>query len=313
MVALMFLAGLLLLYVGGEALVRGAVSVGIRLGMTPMLVGLTIVAAATSVPELAVSLGAALRGAPGLAIGNVVGSNLCNLTLVVGLVVLFAPARLRDKLERGEVAVMTISTILVPALLLDGLLERGEGILLVLGIVAYVALSVWRTKIRKNEPGSVSVPVVSQHMLVNVGVGLVGIALLVIGSDWLVEASIAIATAFGVTPAVIGLSAAALGTSLPEVAASIVAARHRHPELAAGNLIGSNIFNLLMILGATASVRPLALDQVGIVDIAVMIAASLLCLGLMLTRNRMGRLDGTALIVIYLGYLVWLFLNGRPV
>lgn len=314
MVAFLFLAGLGLLYVGGEALVRGAVAVGIRLGMTPMVVGLTIVAGATSAPELAVSLGAAFREVPGLAIGNVVGSNLCNLTLVFGLVALVAPARLSDKLERSDIAVLTIATILVPALMLDGSLARGEGILLVVGIVAFIALTIGRTKARANGvKASSSVPTVSDHPVINSLVGLVGIALLIIGSNWLVQSSIAIATTLGVSPAVLGLSASALGTSLPELAASIVAARHRHPELAAGNLIGSNIFNLLLILGATSTVHPLAVEQIGLIDIATMIAASLLCVALILGRRRVGRADGVLMISIYAVYLVWLFASGHSV
>jgi cation:H+ antiporter len=311
MVAFLFIAGLGLLFVGGEALVRGAVAVGIRIGMTPMVVGLTIVAGATSAPELAVSLGAALRDVPGLAIGNVVGSNLCNLTLVFGVVALVAPARLSDKIERSDVAVLTIATILVPALLLDGSLARGEGILLVVGIAAFILLTVWRTKTRSNgEKVTSSVPAFSDHPVINSLVGIVGIALLIIGSDWMVQSSIAIATALGVSPAVVGLSASALGTSLPELAASIVAARHRHPELAVGNLIGSNIFNLLLILGATSTVHPLAVNAIGLTDIATMIVASLLCLALILGRKQVGRIDGILLLSIYAGYLIWLFASG---
>lgn len=313
MVTFLFLAGLALLYLGGEALVRGSAAVGIRLGLTPMVIGFTIVAASTSAPELAVSLGAALNEEPGLAVGNVIGSNLCNLTLVAGLVVIVAPARLRDKLERADVAVLTISTILAPALLLDGQLQRGEGILLLLGLIAYVALTVWRAKIRTNGAIDSSVPQVSEHPVINAALGLVGIGLLIVGSQWLVDSSIAIATTLGVSTAVIGLSAAALGTSLPELAASIVAARHGHPEMAAGNLLGSNIFNLLMILGATASVHPLTLGRVGLADIAIMIAASLLCLALMLTRKRMGHLDGALLVTLYSSYMIWLLATGRSI
>ena len=310
-VAALFFGGLALLYVGGEALIRGSVAVGIRLGMTPMVVGLTIVAGATSMPELAVSLDAALRGVPGLAVGNVVGSNLCNITLVVGIVVLIAPTRLRDKLERGDVAVMAISTILVPALLIDGRLDRVEGFFLVLGLITYIALGVWRSKLRGVGPGTISVPHASRHLFVNIVVASIGLALLVVGSDWLVQASIAIALAFGVSPAVVGLSAAALGTSLPEVAASSIAARHGHPELAAGNLIGSNVFNLLLILGATAAVRPLSVDAVGHSDIGIMVAASLLCIALMMTRSTVGRADGAVLVAIYLAYMSWLLSVGH--
>jgi cation:H+ antiporter len=307
--ALYFLSGLALLFLGGEALVRGAAAIGMRIGMTPLVAGLTIVAFATSAPELAVSLDAALRGAPGLAVGNVIGSNICNITLVAGIAAVVKPARLRDQLIRRDVLVMLMSTLLVPGLLLDGALTRVEGGLLLIGIIGYVGLTVWHARTNRHiDPfESISVPLLSEHLLINLGVTSVGVAMLIFGSRLFVAGSVDIALLLGVPAAVVGLSAAALGTSLPEVSASVVSARHGHPEMAAGNVIGSNIFNLLLILGGTSVVRPLSTDGVGAVDLGVMIGVSVLALALMLTKSRIERHEGGLMVAVYIGYLVWLF------
>ncbi len=308
--ALFFIAGLALLYVGGEALVRSASAIGMRFGMTPMIIGLTIVAFATSAPEAAVSIGAALNNEPGLAVGNVVGSNLCNISLLVGIVIVVSQPRLREKLDRGDVAVMALSTILVPAMLLDGLLTRIEGTSLLLAITAYIAVTVWRVHTRRSgEPPDVpsTVPVLTESIINNLLVCAIGVAFLIVGSELLVTSSIEIAVILGIPPAVVGLSAAALGTSLPELAASIIAARHNQPEMAAGNLIGSNIFNLLLVLGATSMVHPLTLGAVTFFDIAFMVGVSLLSLTLMVSRVRLYLFEGVALIATYFAYLIILF------
>ena len=307
----MFTAGLVLLYVGGEALVRGASAIGVRFGMSPMIVGLTIVAFATSAPELAVAIGAALRDAPGLAVGNVVGSNICNLTLIVGIVVLLSRPALREKLITFELFVVLAGTAIASIMLLDGTLERVDGAVLFAGIVFYIGVAVWRLHsddepLAEDETAS-SVPDVSAKLSVQIIACVLGVAALVLGSDWLVRACVAIATQLGIAPAVIGLTAAAFGTSLPEIAASVVAARHRHPDLAAGNLIGSNIFNLLAVLGATALVTPLDMGFVTVWDVAIMCVTTLLSLALMYFRPRLTRIDGSILIVVYIAYIGFAF------
>jgi cation:H+ antiporter len=306
----LFVGGLIALFVGGEALVRGASSIGVRFGMSPMIVGLTIVAFATSAPELAVALGAALRDEPGLAVGNVVGSNICNLTLIVGIVVLLSRPALRNKLVRLELTVLVTSTIVASILLLDQGLSRIEGLLLVGGIVVYIFVAVRRLrgsskKISAEELES-SVPSIGGTTWTQALFCAAGIGVLVLGSHWLVEGSVRIALLFNISPAIVGLTAAAIGTSLPEIAASIVAARHNHADLAAGNLIGSNIFNLLLVLGGTAAVRPLGMGSVSLVDIVVMCATTILSLSLMFMRSRLIRIDGVLLIGIYFAYIVTL-------
>ncbi len=310
LIAGLFSGGLLALYIGGEALVRGASGLGVRFGMSPMIVGLTIVAFATSAPELAVALGAALRDEPGLAVGNVVGSNICNLTLIVGMVVLMSQPALRHKLVRLELTVLTSSTIVASILLLDQGLSRIEGMLLAGGIVVYIVVAVRRLRGRKNdisaEEFQSSVPMFSGSVWTQALFCIAGIGVLILGSDWLVEGSVRIAVMLSVPPAIVGLTAAAIGTSLPEIAASIVAARHNHADLAAGNLIGSNIFNILLVLGGTAAVRPLAMGSVTLVDVAIMCATTFLSLSLMFMRPRLMRIDGALLIGIYFAYLVLL-------
>ncbi len=310
---LLFFAGLALLWIGGEGLVRASAALGIRFGMTPVVVGLTIVAFATSAPELAVSLGAAFRDSPGLAVGNVVGSNICNITLVLGVTALIGRPRLKGQLVPRDTSVLILSTLLVPVLLLDGQLGRIEGLVLVGTIAAYVTLTV-----RQAKTGRYPVPLVGDTLarpkpeastmaIVLFAAG--SLAMLVIGSDLFVGAAVDIAIVLGISSAVVGLSAAALGTSLPELATSVVAARRGQPEMAAGNLIGSNIFNLLLILGATSLVRPLAPNGIGLIDLGVMIATSLLALALMVMKTRIERPEGAALITIYAAYIGWLFVS----
>jgi cation:H+ antiporter len=306
--ALFFVLGLVLLYIGGEGLVRGAATIGVRLGLTPLIAGLTIVGFATSAPELAVSMDAALRGAPGLSVGNVVGSNICNLALILGIAAIVKPASVRDALSRVDIAVLLASTLLVPLLFLDSVLMRAEGSLLVAGMIIYLWMSIRQARRSKHpDAGQSNLPALSQSMPINILVSIVSLVLLIVGSEFFVAASMDIALLLGVSAAVVGLSAAAIGTSLPELTTSIICARHGHPEMAAGNLIGSNIFNLLLILGATSVVTPLTPNGVGIADLGAMIGVTLLALTLMVFRNRLGRVAGSVLVLIYVAYIGSLF------
>jgi len=308
-VAALFFAGLVLLYLGGEALVRAAAALGQRLHMSPLVAGITIVAFATSAPELAISLGAAIQDLPGLAIGNVIGSNICNLGLILGVTAIIRPAPVRQTLVRRDVLVMALATLLVPGMLIDGELTRYEGLLLFLGMLTFIAYTLWHSRITRHErtADEHTVPTLTNKVLLNLLFAAAGIAMLVIGSRLFVDASVIIAELIGVPAAVVGLSAAAFGSSLPELTASIIAARHGQPEMAAGNLIGSNIFNLLLILGATSLIRPLATNAVTGIDLAVMIGVSALALALMLTRTRLHRREGFVLVAVYGLYMAWLF------
>ena len=311
MIFLTFILGLALLYVGGELLVRAAAALGQLLHMSPLVAGLTLVAFATSAPELAISMDAAIGDLPGLAIGNVVGSNICNLALILGIITIIKPAPIRQALVRRDVLVMAITTLLVPGLLLDGNLMRTEGVLLSLGITAYIVLTVWHARATRSRRSADehSVPTITSHPVLNSMLAFAGVATLVFGSDMLVNSSVELAEIAGVPAGVVGLSAAALGSSLPELSASIVAAKHGQPEMAAGNLIGSNIFNLLLILGATSIVRPLEMRAVTQADLIIMIGVTALALALMLTHARLKRREGIILVSVYAAYMTWLFVR----
>jgi cation:H+ antiporter len=304
-----FFGGVALLYAGGELLVRAAAALGRRAKLSPLVAGLTLVACATSAPELAISLDAALSNLPGLAIGNVIGSNTCNLALILGLVALVRPASVRHTLARRDVLVMSVTTMLVPGLLLDGSLARHEGALLVLGFTAFIVLAVWQARAthRQRSVDEHRIPILTDKIWVNFVIAAAGILILVVGSRIFVAASVTIADFFGVPAAVVGLSVAAVGSSLPELTASIVSARHGQSEMAIGNLIGSNIFNLLLILGTTAVVQPLEMRAVTQIDLAVMIGVTMLALVLMLTRARLARIEGAILLAVYALYMAWLF------
>lgn len=308
---LLFTAGLALLYAGGEGLIRSAATLGMRFGMTPIVAGLTIVAFSTSAPELAVSLDAALEGIPGLAVGNVVGSNICNIALILGLTAMIRPPALRNELVLRDVHVMLFSSFLIPAMLLiDGSLSRLEGGVLLVGIVSYVFVTVRGAEHTADVAAEVEAhadTLFGRSIPVNVPVAAISVVCLVYGSRFFVSAAVEIATTLGVPEAVVGLSAAALGTSIPELAASIIAAKGGRSEMAAGNLIGSNIFNLLLILGATAVVQPLTLGGITVLDMAVMIGVTLLALVFILGTPRLGRGAGAILFSCYVGYMVWLF------
>jgi cation:H+ antiporter len=312
MTPLYFFIGLALLYVGGEVFVRSAAAIGKRLHMSPLVAGLTIVAFATSAPELAIALNAALNELPGLAIGNVIGSNICNLALILGIVIVIRPASLRQAVVQRDAIFLSIATLVVPGLLLvDGQLGRADGSLLLLCIVAYLVLTLWHVRVTRSQRSADehTVPMFTENVPVNLLLAIAGVGLLIAGSHVFVEASVKIAEMLGVPNSVVGLSAAALGSSLPELSASVVAAKHAQPEMAAGNLIGSNIFNLLLILGATSVTRPLAMTSITLIDIAVMILITALALGLIWGRPHLGRRGGVTLIAAYVAYIIWIYVQ----
>jgi cation:H+ antiporter len=312
MTYLSFGAGLVLLFIGGEALVRAASAIGQRLHMSPAVAGLTIVALATSAPELAISMGAALNDLPALAIGNVIGSNICNLALILGIITIIRPTPIRGTLIRIDIGYMAVTSLVVPALLLNGTLSQPEAFALLVGMATYLALTAWNAHATRSQrhAGEHSVPHLSAHIGLNLLIAAGGVFMLVTGSNLFVNSAVEIAELIGVPTAVVGLSAAALGSSLPELSASIIAARHGQPEMAAGNLIGSNIFNLLLILGATGVIRPLEMRSVTDVDLGVMVAITALALFLILTRKHLHRTEGAVLIAAYLLYMTWLFVMG---
>lgn len=307
--------GVVVLLVGAEGLVRGSVALALRLGLTPLVVGLTVVAFGTSSPELVVSVDAALKGNGGFAVGNVVGSNVANLALIVGLSALLRPLAIETKLVSWDLPVLLGSAFVLVLFLLDGFLARWEGAVLALGIVGYVVISIRasRRAVRASTlPEEVLAEEVKEELtqheqplwrsLALVGGGLV---LLVLGAEGLLAGAVALATRLGVSEAVIGLTLVAFGTSLPELATTIVAAVRKQGEVALGNAIGSNTFNTLGVLGPAALVAPM--DRNGVSDgaLLVMLAVSVLTLVLLRSGYRARRWEGALLLAVYVVYLWW--------
>jgi cation:H+ antiporter len=298
--------GVLLLYTGGEALVRGAVRLASRLGVSSMVVGLTVVAFGTSAPELAATLASALRGAPGLAVGNVLGSNVANVGLILAVTASVYPLVGERTFVRREVPLMVAICALLIPVMLGGSVGRVEGALL----LTVLALYLWRL-LRRGEvptgdadpPGTVPVPLWRSVALV-----VVGVALLVVGARALVQGAVAIAEGLGVPDRVIGLTLVAFGTSLPELASSLVAAVRRETDIILGNIVGSNVFNVLAVLGATALVQPVpvAIADVGL-DLVIVLLFGAALLPFMWRRGRLGRRGGLLLLTAYLAYVVFLF------
>lgn len=305
--------GLALLLVGAELLVRGASALALRLGLTPLVVGLTVVAFGTSSPELVVSLSAAAADQPGVALGNIVGSNICNLGLILGLSALVRPLAVEARVIRQDAPLMLAVTLGVVVLLADGRLDRWEGLLLLAGAVAFTALSVRQGRreaaaIQQEFAEGIGAPARSlPWTLLAIGGGL---ALLSLGARWLVLGAVDLARGVGVSETVIGLTLVAVGTSLPELATSLLAAARGQADLAVANVVGSNLFNLLGILGPTAIFAPLASVPVSAVDLGVMVAISLLAWPLLRSGARISRWEGGLLLTFYAGYLGYLVAFG---
>jgi cation:H+ antiporter len=299
----LFILGFGILITGAEVLVRGASRLAIIAGITPLVVGLTVVAYGTSAPELAVSVQASYAGQPDIAIGNVVGSNISNVLLVLGISAAVAPLAVSQQLVRWDIPIMIGLSILVFIIGLDGKLNRWDGLILFSGAVVYTAMAVRqsRQEILQLASTLVESPPESklkggwQRIALQFVYISVGLALLVMGARWLVNGAVILAKLFNVNELVIGLTIVAVGTSLPEIATSIVAALRGDRDIAVGNVVGSNIFNILLVLGLSSIVAPDGLNVAPPVlafDIPVMIAVALACLPIMFSGYRIARWEG---------------------
>jgi cation:H+ antiporter len=308
--SLLVLAGLVMLYFGAEWLVRGSASLALRIGMTPLVVGLTFVAFGTSAPELLVSIKAALDGQTGMAIGNVVGSNIFNIAVVLGVGALIQPLRIQYQLIRFDVPIMLAVCVLAGFLLLDGGISRNDGfvflgLLVVYGVASYfVAKTNGNAAVDAQFEESVGSP--GKSVAVDCALLIVGIAVLVGGARFLVDGASELARAWSVSDAVIGLTIVAAGTSAPELAATIVASLKGEADIAVGNIVGSTIYNVLCILGIAAIVHPLDAQGVTGVDLGVMIGVCALVIPFMRTGFILKRWEGGIFIAIYAVYLGWL-------
>jgi len=308
------LGGFVLLFAGGEWLVHGAVSISRRFGLSPLLIGMTVVAWCTSAPEFVVSLEAALSGSSDIAIGNVVGSNIFNVMAVLGVAGLIAPIVVEPCELRRDVSVMLAASVAAALLAQTGEIGRTAGLGLIIAVVLYVVLS-YRSELKNpqlpsaelhtHEAEEITTPPSVGRGLLMLGAGLVG---LVIGARLLIMGATEIARGFGVPEAVIGLTLVAVGTSLPELAASIMAAVRGHSDVAIGNVVGSNIFNILSILGFASVIHPIGIaEQIARTDVWVMLAVAVLLGVVLLWRGRISRLLAGALLSAYVVYVVVLF------
>jgi cation:H+ antiporter len=301
---ILILGGFVALLIGGESLVKGAVATAQRLRIPPMVIGLTLVGFGTSTPELLTSIQAALDGAPGIAVGNVVGSNIANILLIVGVSALIAPIAVGKRGFRQDMGFMIGATVLFMAIAATGQLGRTSALALLFGLTLFLILSLRRTDADAPEidTPNLSVPIA---LLYFAG----GLLITLLGARFLVKGAIGLAEDMGVSQAVIGLTIVAVGTSLPELVTSVLAARRGHSDVALGNIVGSNIFNIFGILGATAMVKPIPIPaEIVAYDNWIMLGASLVLIGACVTHWRISRREGAVMLGLYGAYIVSLAL-----
>ncbi len=316
-----FAGGLVLLIAGGELLVRGASRLAELVGLSPLVIGLTVVAFGTSAPEVAVSVQSSLAGEADIAVGNVVGSNIFNILFILGLSSLILPLAVARQVIRSEVPVMIAVSFLFWLLALDGKMSRFEALMFVAGIVFYTGFLVRQSRKETAAAHSEGDRVLDEgkkktvRSLLLYGVFVVGgLLLLVVGSHWLVESAVAISRLFGVDELVIGLTVVAAGTSLPEVATSVVAAMKGERDIAVGNVIGSNVFNILCVIGLAGVVSPSGINVAAVAlhfDIPIMVATAVACLPIFVSGNRISRWEGALFLFYYAAYTVFLVLDAK--
>ena len=316
--AIAVVIGLAVLVIGGELVVRGSSRLALSFGISPVVIGLTVLAFGTSSPEFAVSLGAALGGSPDVAIGNIIGSNIYNILLVLGLATLVRTLIVRQQLVRFDVPLVIGVSALLWILCLDGTLSAGEGVLLVALLMAYILVSV-RSGRREGADvddeyrEALEPPVSNGSRARDVLLFLAGLGALVVGAQALVDGATEIARSIGIPELVVGLTVVAIGTSLPEVVTSVMAALRGQRDLAVGNVVGSNLFNILGVLGVTAIVAPggIPIPQQAIAfDMPIMIAVVVACLPLLFTGHLLRRWEGALFVAYAVAYTTFLVLEA---
>lgn len=314
--AIVFLAiGIGMLYYGADWLVKGSVRLAINLGITPLVIGLTVVALGTSSPELVVSVSAGLAGNSEIALGNVVGSNICNIALILGVAGLIRPIKVDPKLLKTDVVYMIGFSVLLILFVLDGSIQWYEGTVFVILIVAYIFFTLRKSR----KDNSVDLPdeleaelneaKTSKKPIIDVVLIIIGFAFLILGANFFLDGAVVIAKYAGVSNAIIGLTLVAFGTSLPELATSIVASIKNENDITLGNAVGSNIFNILLILGVTAIIHPISSLGFDTVDYAVMLGTSIILVPLAYQKLTITRWNSVILLVIYVSYTYYLFIK----
>jgi cation:H+ antiporter len=322
----MFLVGLVILYFAAETLVQGASAMALRLGITPLIVGLTVVAFGTSAPELVVSLAAVYTDSDAISVGNILGSNIANLALILGISAIIRPISVSHDVIRREYPVMLAASVLMVGLSYDGMISRIDGAMLVGCMVAYLAYMarMARNVIRTGKEKAATLeliedldelsgldddPKVSTNVkdMARVVVGIIG---LTAGAKLMVDAAVVIASGLGISQLVIGITIVAIGTSLPELATSIVAAMRGESDIAVGNVVGSNVFNILSVIGIVSCIKPIQVSPDAVTyDLWVMLGVTLLVWPVMWSGKRIARGEGILFVVLYITYSVWLFIR----
>lgn len=320
MTFILFLAGLALLTVGAEILIRGSSGLAAMLGISPLIIGLTVVAFSTSSPELAVSIRSALAGQADIALGNVVGSNIFNVLFILGLSAAITPLAVSRQLIRLDVPIMIGVSFLLLILGIGGRINRVEGLILFIGIIIYSVFLIVQSRKEKNghdddyhkkfgKPQRKS----ARQWIINLAMVLAGLGMLVLGARWMVDGAVVIARAMGVSELIIGLTIIAAGTSLPEVAASVIASIRKERDMAVGNVIGSSIFNILSVLGLSSALSPggIAVSPAALnFDIPVMIAVAVACLPIFFHGSGISRWEGFLFLGYYVAYTAYLILSS---
>jgi len=302
---LVFILGVLLLYKGADFLIDGASKTAVRLGVSSLIVALTVVAYGTSMPEFAVSFLASLKGHTDIAVGNILGSCIANLLLVLGISAVIKPIKVTKTVVIREAPIMALSSFLLLLLSVGYVLDKIDGIILLLCFSAYIIFFIWIAKKTKNKN---NYNIESSPMSKNAVLIVVGIIGIVIGARFLVDSSIFFAKTFGISEAVIALSLIAIGTSLPELAVSGLASWKGESDISIGNIIGSNIFNILLVLGACLAVTSIIIDQKLFINMLLVCVVSIIVIPMLYTGYVLSRKEGVVLLIGYACYLMWLYL-----
>ena len=310
MIAILIVGGLVLLFFGADWLVKGAVTMALHLGLSPLIVGLTVVALGTSLPEALVSVQASLDNQGGIALGNVIGSNILNIALILGLSALIQPLKVDSHLVKADVPLLVGASFLLMVLLEDFHISRMEGALLLLGIVFYVCgniMTVKRTAPEEDKIECMEIPEdPSKNLLRDIGFLILGLIALAFGSNFLVSGAVDLARIWGLSEALIGLTIVSIGTGTPELATALMAAYRKTADIAIGNAVGSNLFNIMFVVGLAGLVAPMDATGINSSDLYVMFGLTILLLPTVWTGMVLDRKEGFLFVAIYVAYLYYL-------
>jgi len=311
MIAILIVGGLVLLFFGADWLVKGAVTMALHLGLSPLIVGLTVVALGTSLPEALVSVQASLDNQGGIALGNVIGSNILNIALILGLSALIQPLKVDSHLVKADVPLLVGASFLLMVLLEDFHISRMEGALLLLGIVFYVCgniMTVKRTSPEEDKIEGMEIPEdPSKNLLRHIGLLVLGLIALALGSNFLVSGAVDLARIWGLSEALIGLTIVSIGTGTPELATALMAAYRKAADIAIGNAVGSNLFNIMFVVGLAGLVAPMDATGINPSDLYVMFGLTILLLPTVWTGLVLDRKEGFLFVAIYVAYIYYLW------